>query len=102
MILARLVLFIIIFAAGLAIAPILGWVEMFKQAKYLWQATGKKRETPVAKVPPNVNFQYPPGYSGVETQPKPAEQPKSEGKTTMSADDWAKVSLVHWDREGHS
>jgi hypothetical protein len=72
-------------------------MAMFKQAKELWKATGKKRE-PNPGPAPQVNFQYPPGYSGVMTQP---EQPKPEGKAPMSAEDWAKVSLVHWDKEGH-
>lgn len=98
MIIARLILFIIIFVIGLIVAPILGLIEMFKQAGQLWGATGKKRATPKPEPTPQVNFQYPSGYTGVDTSAKP--QP--EGKTTMTADDWAKVSLVHWDKEGHS
>jgi hypothetical protein len=96
MIILRLVLFVIIFAIDLVVAPILGLIEMFKQAGQLWGATGKKRATP--EPAQLVNCQYPLGYTGVDT----AEQPKLEGKTTMSAEDWAKVSLVHWEKEGHS
>ena len=98
MIILRLVLFIIIFAIGLVVAPILGLIEMFKQAKPLWKAMGKKRESTNPESTPQVNFRHSEGL----TQHNTIEQPKPEGKTTITAEDWAKVSLVHWEKEGHS
>jgi hypothetical protein len=96
MIIARLVLFIIIFAVGLIIAPILGWMEMFKQVKSLWAATGKKRISSKPGPAPTVNFQNPPQAN----PPAPPPQ-EMEKMAVMTREDWAKAYVVHWDKEGH-